>query len=259
MFLDDVVNTCHNNLMSKSAKLPLSYLTSRSVSFDEIKKHKIGYLGNVFSNVPETCEDSKTFNEWMGHKGRAVTNRIVFPIYDELGQVKGIETRALDKKATDILKPEYKEKLKETIARLPDSSNRYKKFYLKKYKLSSAFFFGLPGALDTIWKEKTIFLTEGIFDAISLLKIKQNCISSLTANLNERQIDWLKRYATKLIFLFDMDEKGKKAVKKFQEVLEKDMMVYSISLKGKDVNEFLISYGEQELKNLIQEKLKFFY
>ena len=117
----------------------------------------------------------------------------------------------------------------------------------------------MPGALDTIWKEKTIFLTEGIFDAISLLKIKQNCISSLTANLNERQIDWLKRYATKLIFLFDMDEKGKKAVKKFQEVLEKDMMVYSISLKGKDVNEFLISYGEQELKNLIQEKLKFFY
>jgi len=259
MFLDEVVKSCHINLLQPKSKLPLAYLVSRGVSLNEIKKYNIGYLGNIFSNVKEECEDSKLFNKWLGYKGKFVTNRIVFPIYDELGRIKGIETRGLNREAISVLKPKFKENLKEEINKLPNSSVRYKKFYLQKYKFS-AYFFGLPNCLEHVWKERTVFLTEGIFDAISVLKIKPNCVSSLTANINKYQIDWLKRYADRIIVMYDTDKIGLKAFSKLEEELKKEkFLIWSITVKGDDVNDYEIKYGTKDLKFEIEEKLKLKY
>jgi len=256
MFLDDVTKQCHINLLQPTAKLPLAYLVSRGISLKEINRYNIGYLGHCFNNVKEDCEDSKLFNKWLGHRGKFVGNRIVFPIYGETGEIKGIETRGLDKRAMSILKPKFKENFKEAVDRLPENTTRYKKFYLQKYKFS-AYFFGLPGALESIWKEKTVFLTEGIFDAISILKLKPNCISSLTANINEHQLNWLRRYSEKVIVLFDTDKKGISAYNKIEETLEKEkFLIWSISLNEKDVNEYEMKFGLKDLNYELEEKLK---
>ena len=42
MFLDNVVDKCHSNLLQASSKIPLAYLVSRGMTVDEIKKYKIG-------------------------------------------------------------------------------------------------------------------------------------------------------------------------------------------------------------------------
>jgi len=150
MFLDRVVKQCHVNLLQPTAKIPLAYLVSRGMTLDEIRKYNIGYTGNFIQNiVPEEHEDAPAFNKWLGTRGKFVKGRIVFPVYDEMGKVKGIETRALDLRAMDVLLPKYKTSLKPLIDKLPESSVRYKKFYLEKIK-QTAFFFGLPHTLESI-------------------------------------------------------------------------------------------------------------
>jgi len=260
LFLDSYIDKWHTNLLQVSSKLPLAYLVSRGLNLEDINKYKIGYIGNISDNIKGTnlSKDEELFNKWLGTRGYFVKERIVFPILDELGNIKGIETRALDKKATETLFPKYKESLKEQILRLQDSTVRYKKFYLEKSKFS-AVFFGLPYNLDEIWKTKTIFLTEGIFDMISLHKIKKNCLSTLTANINEFQINWLKRYANRVILLYDMDKKGKESINKIKEKLGDAFLIYSISLKNKDVNETAVKQGIKELELLINEKMDTFF
>jgi len=258
MFLEQVIEKCHNNLLRKSSKIPLAYLISRGVTFEEIKRHKIGYISKIFTNIKETDEDSKNFNAWLGKNGYFVSERIVFPIYDEIGKPKGIETRGLDKRAMHVLLDKYKKSLAPLISKLPESSIRYKKFYLDKSKFSACFF-GIPESLDEIWKKRTVFLTEGIFDCNSLKKIHMNSLSSLTANIGDYQLNWLKRYCDRVILLFDMDKKGKKAVSKIKKDLQEDMLIYSINLKGSDVNEYTCKYGIKELKLLIEDNLSRFF
>lgn len=259
MFLDDVVDKCHNNLLTVSSKVPLAYLVSRGITLEEIKKYKIGYIGKSLDNVIETDKDTKNFNKWLGTRGYFIRERILFPITDELGNIKGIETRGLDQRAALSLLPKYQVSLKDQISKLQESSVRYKKFYLEKSKHTS-FFFGLPQNLESIWEEKTVFLTEGIFDLISLCKIKRNCLSTLTANINEQQILWLKRYVDRVILLFDMDKKGKQSIEKIKETLSADgLLVYSINLKGHDVNDTILKSGTKELEMIINEKMETFF
>lgn len=259
MFLDDVVDKCHNNLLKVTSKVPLAYLVSRGITLEEIKRYKIGYLEKSFDNVKGEDLDILNFNKWLGTRGYFVRERIVFPITDELGNIKGIETRALDQRAAESLLPKYKVAFKDQISKLQESSVRYKKFYLEKSKYS-AFFFGLPQNLEAIWKDRTVFLTEGIIDMISLGKIKPNCVSSLTANINEYQILWLKRYAERVILLFDMDAKGQKSIKKIKDTLGEDgLLVYSINLKGHDVNDTMLKNGVKELELIINEKMATFF
>jgi len=255
--LSTFVDKCHNNLFS--SKIALAYLVSRSITVDDMKKYKIGFIGNLISNVNGSDSEALRFNkEWLGKQGHYVRYRIVIPIFDELGNVKGLETRALDKSAVEILKPEYKKSLQTEIAALPDSSVRYKKFYYEKSKFSACFF-GLPTILKDIWETKTVFLTEGVFDCLSALRCYPNCLSTLTANINEYQLNWLRRYVKKIILLYDSDKRGNKAVENILKYQSNDFLIYSIGLKGLDVNELEIKCGLRELKSIIDYKLSTIY
>ena len=260
MFLDKVVARCHVNLLQPTAKIPLAYLVSRGLTLDEIKKYRIGYTGLAIPNIdPKDHEDAPAFNKWLGTRGRFIKGRIVFPVYDEMGYIKGIETRGLDKRAMDVLKPKFKISLKDQIEKLPESTVRYKKFYLERIK-QTAFFFGLPFSLESIWKEKTVFLSEGIFDLLSLLKIRPNALTSMTANMNDFQLNWLKRYVNKVFLVFDNDKKGKQAYFKIRSKLEPDgISVYHLDLKSKDINEFIMKFGISELKMTIEDKMDYFF
>jgi len=255
--LDHFIKECHSRLLRKTSVLPLAYLMSRGITVDEMKKYQIGYTKQRFLNYDEKeYDDAELFNKWIGRGGYFIRERIVFPIYDEFGKVKGIETRALDERSMDVILPKYRSLLKNI--KLMESNVRYRKFYLD-YSKTNACLFGVPSSLSSIWEKKEVYLTEGIIDCLSLLKIYPNSISSMTANINTYQINWLRRYVDKVILLFDMDKKGQQAVSKIKRELEGKIRVFSISLKGKDVNEAYIKNGRLELKNYIDSKTACFY
>jgi len=255
-FLNEIVKKCHINLLQKSSKLALAYLVSRGITLGDIKNYNIGYISNFLENIENKTDDANNFNKWLGYRGRFVSKRIVFPIYDEVGTIKGIETRALDQKSMDVLDKKYLPLVKDANLHINDV--RYKKFYLDKSKYTACFF-GLPSALESIWKERSVFLTEGIFDCLSILKIYPNCLSSLTANINKYQIMWLKRYVKRVILIFDMDKKGQDSIERIKDILGDDLSVYSVQLKNKDINETVIKNGAKELKLIIDDKLTRFF
>ena len=262
MFLNDVVEQCHANLLQKSAALPLAYLISRGVTLLEIKQYRIGYIGNIFS-APSQIDskfelDQQHFNKWSGSFGKNVRSRIVFPIYDALGNLQGIETKGLDKAAVQKdLKPKYKDSFKLAISGLPEKSMRYYKFYLSETK-HSAIFFGLPQSLKSIWETQSIFLTEGIFDCLSILKLYPNCVSSLTANLGVPQKDWLRRYVKKIYLLYDADKIGNAAISKLKQEYGDTFYICPIQFKNKDANGFYMDSSPIEFKFYLENKLKNF-
>lgn len=259
MFLEDFISKSHTNLLQPKSKLALAYLVSRGITLEDIKKYNIG-LSPSFYSIPENeknefdLEDYDSFKKWLGHKGKFVKNRIVLPIYDELNNVRGVETRSLDRKACEVLKENFKIKFSNEIKLLSDSEVRYKKFYFKKNKFLATFF-GLPDSLPYIWEKNEVFLTEGIFDLIILKKIKPNCLSTLTANINNYQIDWLKRYVDKIFLLFDSDEKGKESSEKIKKIFYPEIQVHNINLKCKDINDYYIKYGLKDLEYILNDKL----
>lgn len=254
MFLDDFADKSHLNLLQTNSKLALAYLVSRGITLEEIKKYKIGFSPISYKNIKSDEKEAENFNKWIGFNGKFIKKRLVFPIYDEMGKIRGVETRSLDKRSMGVLKPNFKKSMANLINSLPESEIRYKKFYFEKNKFLPNFY-GLPDALDSIWETKTVFLTEGIFDLLSIRKVKPNCLSPLTANVSQYQINWLKRYVDKIILLFDMDEKGKEAAEKMKNNLGNNFVIHSIPFKGKDLNDYLVKNGEIDLKYYIESKL----
>lgn len=259
MILNSFVEKSHADLLRVSSKIPLAYLISRGLTLEEIQKYNIGYVTNKVDPISNAQDiDSISFNKWIGNYGTNLKGRLIFPIYNELGDIVAIDTRALDKEAvTKSLLPKYKNSLQSLIEKLPSNQLRYNKFFLEKVKATGVFY-GLPHALKSIWDEKTAFLTEGIFDCITLLKFYPNCLTPLTANINDYQINWLKRYVTKLILIFDTDKMGKIATMNIKKRLNEHISVYSINLVKKDVNDYYMSCGKNDLKNLIDNKLTMF-
>ena len=56
-----------------------------------------------------------------------------------------------------------------------------------------------------------------------------------------------------------MDEKGKVATERLKKILGHDFTIFSIGLKGKDVNDFIIKYGDKELQKMIEDKMEFIF
>ena len=125
-----------------------------------------------------------------------------------------------------------------------------KHFYLKE---STGLYPGYPKAAT-----QKIIITESIIDAASLLQIKAitdqySIIAAYGTNrLNEEMkaaITGLKQL-TEIIFAFDNDEAGNKAVKKYAEELKQllpDIMLSKIVLPCKDVNETLQVHCDENI------------
>lgn len=128
-----------------------------------------------------------------------------------------------------------------------------KHFYLKN---RSGIYPGYPKK-DT----KKLILTEAIIDAASLLQIKEirdnySLISCFGTNgLNEEILQTIKSLENleDIIFCFDNDDAGKKAVKKYAEEF-KNYKVSTIELPNNDVNETLQLHDETVFTELLKKR-----
>ncbi|AZB28694.1 toprim domain-containing protein [Chryseobacterium balustinum] len=132
-----------------------------------------------------------------------------------------------------------------------------KHFYLKN---RSGIYPGYPKS-DT----KKLILTEAIIDCASLLQIKEirdnySLISCFGTNgLNEEILQAIKSLENleEIIFCFDSDDAGKKAVKKYAEEF-KNYKVSTVELPNNDVNETLQLHDETIFIQLLEERKSLF-
>jgi DNA primase len=144
-------------------------------------------------------------------------------------------------------------------------NNEAKHFYLKE---STGLYPAYP-SLDT----KIIIITESIIDCASLLqshKILADCLQLTTNNLqlitaygtnrlNEEIKTAIKELPNlqEIIFAFDNDEAGKKATLKYTDELQQiinDVIITTLELPCKDVNETLQNHSEDIFLHLIENR-----
>ena len=108
---------------------------------------------------------------------------------------------------------------------------------------------------------KKLILTEAIIDCASLLQIKEirdnySLISCFGTNgLNEEILKTIKelKELEEIIFCFDQDDAGKKAVKKYAEEF-KNYKVSTVELPNNDINETLQLHDDNIFIQLLEER-----
>lgn len=233
MFLQHLINKLHDSLYHH--KDALEYLKSRKVSEEEIKEFKIGYSRTVVA-VDDGSEEYTSFkNETF--RGKALESKIIFPIFDILGNPAGLLGRSIN-------------------------SKDFKLYLTLESKFLGAFF-GLPQALPHIYETGRVFTVEGPFDCLAFRRVYPNVVGMLTAELTDAQYEQLSFFVNDIVTVFDSDKAGIKATerakKRWPEEYEKRRL-RAVSLGYKDPDGVLKYYENfskysEHVKRKVREAL----
>jgi hypothetical protein len=107
-------------------------------------------------------------------------------------------------------------------------------------------------------KSEKTYVTEGIIDALSLIEMGCQAIAILSSGQNPEKLELNK--LENLVFAFDNDEAGKKALRRWQKVYPKaEAVMLRPGEKIRDWNDFLVNYKDSaEAKKAFDRKYEEF-
>lgn len=223
MFLDTLTQNLHSSIVRYPEVL--SYLKSREVTGQDIKKYGIGF-SKVVSVPQEDSQDKKNFDEEC-YRGRLLENKVIFPFRGLFGQVIGFVGRSIDTKV-------------------------FKVFVIEQAKFEG-FFFGLFEALPYIYAENRVYLVEGAFDLLAVSKVLPNSVATMTSKMSDAQYDILSLFCNNIVTIFDSDKAGDLGREK---AVEKDKRIQSIHIGFKDPAKLLEDFKLKKFKEYMMKKVK---
>ena len=198
------------NPLSKLAK---NYLKKRSLTIEEVKKFKIGFVtnkNNFFDELTKEFEENVLkesglfyFDENKKKYFERFRDRIIFPINNISGNPIGLGGRILEGK--------------NNLAKYINSPETI--FFKKGSNL-----FNLDKARKLSNTIEDIYLVEGYMDVIGLSKVGiDNSVANLGTALTDKQILILNQFFKNIIICFDGDESGYKAALRAAESSIKEL------------------------------------
>lgn len=233
-----------NLLKSPASKESKQYLEKRGMTQEIVNNFKLGYapkswnalLGHLKSKgYPETLLE-KSGLIIKGKEGRhfdRFRDRVIFPISDAKGKVKGFGSRVLDGSA-----PKYMNSPETHI-------------YSKGNHL-----YGLNQSWDEIREKNRAIVVEGYIDFLTPFQSGvKNIVASLGTALTQEQIMLIKRYANHVIILFDADKAGENAtVRSLDLLVEQDLKVRVCRLpQGYDPDSFINKFGAERFREFLEK------
>lgn len=223
------------------------YLKKRKLSRDLVEEFKLGFAPDQWNMLKEDKRFSGQSEEILveaglrkkSEKGRIYDqfrNRLMFPIFDAMGNVAAFSGRSLN----DEVQPKYLNSPETPV---------YKK---------NEVLYGLFQAMDTVRKTKEIILVEGNIDIITMHKFGfTNTVAICGTSFTENHARLIKRNADKITILLDGDEAGKKSALKTAEILAETGMIPGIVLLPgeSDPDSFLYSQGIESMKKFLSAPL----
>ena len=208
------VNYYHNELLKNDAcSNARDYLKNRSLSKEEVKKFKIGYIEknpNFFDKLKDqfseqTLVDSGLF--YLDEKKKVYIERfrgrLIFPINNISGQPIALGGRII-----------------EQLDYLAKYINSPETMFFKK----GSNLYNLDLARKLSNKLSNIYLVEGYMDVVGLSKNGiENAVANLGTSLTDKQILTLNQFFDDIIICFDGDESGYKAALRAAENSIKDL------------------------------------
>ena len=239
----------HNNLLNEfesgENEELLKYLESRNITEKVCKLFKIGYALNGWNNYQNNFKKEKQDlqieigllkkNE-NGNIYDFFRNRIMFPIYDQLGNISAFSAR--------VVNPED----------IPKYLNSPESVIYKKNRT----LFGFYHSIEGIRKTKQVILVEGNLDFVSMFKYGfLNTVALCGTSFTEEHARLLKRNSREVIIMFDGDKPGKKAAFKTSNVILNaglDTKIVDLPI-NEDPDSYLEKNGTEKLQELISNAL----
>lgn len=197
-------------------------------SVDTLKKFNVTFAGKP--DFRKSIVDQLIKIGWWRHNQFFFHDRILFPIHDYRGQIRGISARNLTGD-----KPKY---INSTDSKV-----------FNKSKL----LFGLHLAIQSINKKEFVYLVEGPTDVMRMHEAGfTNTVGTMGAVLTEDQIRLIHRYTDTVVQCYDGDAAGRKAsVRNAEMFLEFNINSKTIVLSNDDdPDTFLKNQGTEEFKKL---------
>lgn len=239
----------HKVLFSPAANFALEYVQGRGLSKETIEKWQIGFAPDDFHSLERALMQKNIRTLDMLEAGVSVKNdsgkvfdrfrnRITFPIYNYVGECVGFTARVLPSGSSD------------TQAKYINSPET--RIYNKSKVL-----FGLNFAKLEIRKKDYSIVVEGQMDCIKAHQAGfTNCVATSGTALTQDQLVMLKKLSSNIIFCFDSDEAGEKALRRAVEIaLPLGLSVKIMRLVGAKDPDELISDSPDKFKSAIKESL----
>lgn len=230
-------------------KLAYNYVKERGFTDESIKEFGVGYApgGMELLNFIQKDEkyskqelvDSGVFSLKDGKIRGKFIKRIMFPIRSSSGKVIAFTGRVIP---GNDFGPKYMNSPETPI-------------YHKKVN-----FYGQYESRQEIRKQDLVIICEGTTDVISAHQAGfKNIIAPLGTALTSEQLERISKLSKNILFLFDSDEAGQKALERaFPMVQELELNGYAANtLPYKDLDE-LIKADKEKLTELIKNKRELF-
>jgi DNA primase len=220
-------------------KFVRQYLLKRKISAEDVKKWQLGLAVDSQDDLLKSAKDKGISVKLLEEAGLVVArgscdkfvNRLMFPITDATGRVIGFGGRTLDEKGAKYINSPA------TV--LFDKGNSL---------------YGLQQARHEIVSTETAVVVEGYTDCIMAHnKGCDNVVAALGTSFTSGQGRLLKRYAKKVVLIFDSDTAGIEAANRALEVClaqRIDIKLASVP-EGKDPCEFLLTAGRKRFEELV--------
>ena len=218
------------------------YITDRGISEELARKWKLGFALDAWDDLTGKIAHRKDAAQSLIQAGLAVQrenggcydkfrNRLMFPIVDVTGRVIGFGGRTLgDDPAKYMNSPA-------TV------------LFDKSHSL-----YGLDRSREAISKSGTVVVVEGYTDVMMAHQFGiENVVAALGTSLTTGHARILRRYAKRIVLVFDSDVAGKAAADRALEVCLDQKIDVQLAFvpEGKDPCEYLLEAGPEAFRNVI--------
>ena len=233
----------------QKGKSTRDYITERHITPESIKKWSLGLAVDSQDDLVRAAKARAIPEKLLTHAGLVVTqgggsiadkfvNRLMFPITDVTGRVIGFGGRTLDEAGAKYINS--------PTTPLFDKSNSL---------------YGLEHARHHIVSSATAVVVEGYTDCIMAHQFGcSNVVAALGTSFTAGQGRILRRYAKKVVLIFDSDAAGIEAANRALEVCLSqriDIKLASVP-QAKDPCDFLLTAGKEQFERLADEAVDVF-
>ncbi|HEG43811.1 MAG TPA: DNA primase [Phycisphaerales bacterium] len=232
------------NLQDEQAGLAArNYISKRQISSESIAEWSLGFAVDGWSDLLDTGKNDKVPPKLMLEAGLIVAgennrfydkfrNRLMFPIVDVTGRVVAFGGRTLgDDPAKYMNSP---------ATELFDKSNAL---------------YGIDKARHEIVSTGTAVVVEGYTDVMMCHQFGcRNVVATLGTSFTNGHARMLRRYAKRIVLIFDNDIAGTEAANRAIEVCLSQQIDIKIAFvaEGKDPCDFMLSAGADAFKGLVE-------
>ncbi len=244
-----VARKFYDNLFSSEGTLAIDYLKNRQINTNSSRRFGIGYSLLKNDDVYIFLKQKGYSDEIILKSGLVIqgnngsffdrfSGRLMFPIIDSFGRIIGFGGR-------DLLNRD-----KAKYLNSPDTPIFNKSFNLYNINIAKNN------------KRRELIIAEGYLDVISIYQAGvHNVVASLGTAFNQNHIKLLKKYADKVILMFDNDEAGIKAtLKAIPLLVQNGISVRVAVLEGaKDPDEYIKKFGAESFISLLNSAKSYIY